>query len=291
MERALARRALTVARAIPPPLSLTTFFSEFQVRLLVFRYRTISMVRSGGLTVRSALILLLALSFSGAAQVMTFQAGAVREDVFQQFGAPKMFWASEPGKRLFGDDEYRAALGIWSMDDVYERQTAENRYEIRVKYSSDARESRLNPKKRITSLDVLVDKPGSYRKTLADSAEAREICASGCKLYGITGYDIRYDRRYYILAYPIHPSAGQLEAGMLAATGYKPDGARDKWCIAVKLNLEGRVSRPDPQPPDWANGKIDEIAFRPANLTQELTRESWTSSGPAVELGAWQPEK
>jgi hypothetical protein len=237
---------------------------------------------------RSLLVSLVAFACSAVAQVKTFPIGAVREDVFKQVGTPEKFWAPEPSKYLHGLTEYKAALGIWArIDDVYTRETPKNLYEIRASYHFDTRESRLRPKERLTSLEILVDKPGTYREMLADFPEAKDICASGCKLYGITDFG----DRYYVLAYPTSPTAEQLETGLLAATGYKPEGKHDEWCMAIKLKLEQRGSILNPQPPDW-NGKIGEIELCPTSLPFELKRgTSLSRNSPAAELGTWQPEK
>jgi hypothetical protein len=158
----------------------------------------------------------------------TFQLGVTDEDLYKVFGVPNKWWAPEPGKHLNGITEYKAAAGVWLLQDVYERKTATNLYEIRAAYHADRRESRLHPKLRVTSVEFLVDKPGTFREMLADLAEAEEICTTGCKLYGIDSVG-----EYYILAYPSKPTPEQTAAAALAATGYKDQPADAPWDLVM----------------------------------------------------------
>jgi hypothetical protein len=236
--------------------------------------------------IRPVLVSLLALSCSAIAQVKTFQIGALREDVFKVFGAPELFYAPQPGKYLHGPAEYKAAAGVWAIDDVFMRKTATNAYEVRVQYMLDGRESRLHPQQRVTELVVVVDKPGPYREMLADFPEAKDVCASGCKLFGDTMGD-----EYYILAYPANPTREQLGTGLLVATGFKPEGPHEGYCMALFLKLEERGSVMSPRPPDWTNGKIGEIVLEVFDFPLEKNAMFSKLLSPTVELGMWRPEK
>jgi hypothetical protein len=136
------------------------------------------------------LLCLLMLTLSGIAQ--TFQLGSSLDDVYGAFGVPKRWWAPEPRQYINGFEDYRAAVGIGTIvQDVYQRETKTNAYEIHLTRRTDSRDSRHSPKIRLAGLDFLVGKPGTFREILTDVLEAGIICATGCNLYGlgdISGY-------------------------------------------------------------------------------------------------------
>ena len=231
---------------------------------------------------RGVPILLLLSSWAALAQVKTFQLGEARDDIFRRIGAPERWWAPEPSRYLNNITEYGAAIGVWArIDDVWTRKTEKNVYEIHAAYHLDSRESRLHPTQRLTSIELLVDKPRTWKETLPDFPEAAELCATGCKLYGFK--DMFGD--YGVRVSPVKPSSTQLETGILAATSYQPDRSQDEWSVAVKLILERQRSPLGSNLPVWAADKIGEMDLQPACLHCELIR---THPQP-IDLGTWQP--
>ena len=225
------------------------------------------------------------LSFSGTAQ--TFHLGSSLDDVYGEVGVPKTWWEPEPQRYLTTFEEYRSAVDIGAVvQDVYARETKTNTYEIRLTRRADSRESRYSPKTRLTGLDFLVGKPGTFREILADLAEAANICASGCSLYGLDDTS-----RYSILAYPINPLPGQTEEATAAAYGYKKDFKTvHLYAWALKLNFKKRDSFlriSDGADRDWANGKIDNAQIRPTSIDYELRTPS--GQGKRQLLGSWKP--
>ncbi len=257
--------------------------------------------------IKSALVVLLAVSCSAVAQVKTFQLGMLREDVSKRVGAPEKFWAPEPAKYLHGLVEYQAALGVWArIEDVYSRETAKNLYEARVAYGLDNRQSRLHPRQRLSEVEFVIDRPAPFREILADLSEAGETCAGGCNVYGVTGIGPSY-----LLVYPVKPTPQQVEIAKLAATDYTDESHFGGWCIAMKLHFDVKGPSADARQPDWNNDKIAEAEFGPASLDFEL-KESLRREhpellemihsadpelraiankviGPPVELGTWRP--
>lgn len=242
------------------------------------------MACSGGVMIRPVLVSLLALSCPAVAQVKTFELGALRDDVFKEFGTPEKFFAPEPNRYLYGIEEYRAAAGVWArIDDVFMRETPTNAYEVHVMYHFDGRESRLRPKQRVGRVEFMVDKPKDFKGTLADLPEAKAICRGACSLYGFIK-----SRSYEILAYPTNPSAELLDLGDQVARGFKESATTRTWGIGIRLEFDEKPAYRDPRPPNW-NSKISEVELSPVCLQCDLAPSILYSSRP-VFLGTWQPD-
>ena len=225
------------------------------------------------------------LTFSGTAQ--TFQLGSSLDDVYGALGVPKTWWEPEPQRYLTTFAEYRSAVETGAVvQDVYERATKTNTYEIRLTRRADSRDLRISPKIRLTGLDFLVGRPRSFREILADIAEAGSICATGCSLYGLDD-----TRSYLILAYPINPLPGQTEEATAAAYGYKKDFKTvHVYAWGLKLNFKKhdsflRVN--DGSDRDWVNGKIENVQIRPTSMDYEL--RTWAGQAQPKLLGSWKP--
>ena len=232
-----------------------------------------------------SLICLVALAFTGKAQI--FQPGSSLDDVYAKFGAPKKWWLPETQRYLNGFEESRTAAGAGTVvQDVYERKTATNTYEIRLIRLAEPRESGVHPKIRVSGLEFLVDKPETFQETLADIGEARTICEAGCNLYGLDDTN-----RYSVLAYPINPFTAQTDGAIAAAYGYKPDVKADhKYNWGLKLNYKKRdrlLGIKDAARPDWVNGKIENVQIRPISLDYEL--RTWGGHAQPQTLGSWKP--
>ncbi|MGA2270555.1 MAG: hypothetical protein ABSH44_18945 [Bryobacteraceae bacterium] len=212
----------------------------------------------------------------------TFQFGATAEETYKFQGAPTKWYVPEAGRYLKSIEEFKAAVGVWSeIRDVYMRETPTNLYEIQVQWRSDNRASRLHPILRVHKLEVLVDKPTSVPATLKDIAESKDICKSGCDLYGLIDELEVYP---FVLAFPAKPTAEQLKQGADLATDYKPEQAENQWCVALKLKLE-RGKLGDTKPPNWSNGKVIEFEIGVFTLSYELRPR-----GPkSIEIGVWMP--
>ena len=230
------------------------------------------------------LISLFMLTIAGIAQ--PFELGSSMDDVYLRFGVPKKWWLPDSRSYITDFEEYRAAAGVGTVvQDVYERQTATHVYEIHLIRRADPQESRLQPKFRLSGLDFLLDKPGTFRDLLADIEEVSSICADGCNLYGMDDTN-----HYSVLAYPINPAAGDTEAATDAAYGYEPDfRPRHKYNWGLRLNFKkpDYFREVDRVRPDWLNAKIENVQIRPAALEYEL--RTWGGLAKPEWLGRWQP--
>jgi hypothetical protein len=231
-------------------------------------------------------ILLLLSSWVALAQVKTFQLNEARDDISRRIGPPERWWAPEPSRYLNNEAELRAAIGIWArIDDVWTRKTEKNVYEVHAAYQLDSRESRLHPTQRLTRIELLVDKPRTWKETLPDFPETTELCAVGCKL---SGYKDMFGH-YAVLVYPVKPSPAQLQTGILAASAYKPESTDWEWSVAVKLILERQPSPLGSNLPVWADEKIGEIDLEPVCLQCELRDGVVSRNAAPMDLGTWQP--
>lgn len=229
-------------------------------------------------------LLCLVILASGAA-AQTFDLGSTVDDVYAKFGVPKRWWAPAARQYLNGFEEYRAAVSTGTVvQDVYERQTATNAYEIHLMRRADSRESRSSPKVRLCGLEFLAEKPRPVREMLADIAEASNICKGGCDLYGLDETN-----RYSILAYPMNPIAGDTEAATAAAYGYNPDFKpvhTYNWGMKLSFNKPGSLRGGVPQP-DWVNSEIEYVQIRPNSSDYELRARN--GQGKPQALGSWKP--
>ena len=231
------------------------------------------------------ILCLVMLTFSGTAQI--FQLGSSLDDVYGELGVPKTWWEPEPRRYLTSFEEYRAAVDIGAVvQDVYGRETKTNTYEIHLTRRADSRDSRVSPKIRLAGLDFLVGKPRTFREILADIAEAANICAAGCSLYGLDDAS-----RYSVLAYPTNPLAGQTAEATAAAYGYKKDlKTVHLYAWGLKLSFKRRdtfLRINDGADHDWVNGKIDNVQIRPTSLDNEL--RTWGGQAKPQLLGSWKP--
>lgn len=188
---------------------------------------------------------LTALLLSGQ-QVGPFQLGTPRTEIARKFGAPTIFYAPEAQRHFFGETEYNAAVGIWSLWDVYRRKTLTNEYELRLMFGFDQRESRLHPVRRLSSVDFEIDKPAGYLSILGDLSEAEGLCVGGCLIYG-TGFDGS------IVIMAEHPSAEDTSLANLLYHGFD-DGQPPEYPeqVGIRLYLERPIGA-DPRklPSDW----------------------------------------
>lgn len=230
-------------------------------------------------------VCLVMLAFSGLAQ--TFQPGSSLDDVYVSFGVPAKWWLPEPRRYLNSFQEALAAVGDGvAIQDVYERKTATNAYEIRLIRRVDNRESPRPSKIRLAGLEFLVSKPAPFRKILPDIAEARSLCTGGCNLYGLDD-----TTRFSILVYPINPFPGETEEATAAAYGYAPDfKPSHAYDWVLKLNFKKRdllLEIHFPSRPDWTNGRIENVQILPACLDFELRK--WSGHAKPHLLGPWNP--
>jgi hypothetical protein len=226
---------------------------------------------------------LVVMTFSGISQ--TFQLGSSLDDVYAEFGVPKKWWEPEPQRYLTSFENYRAAVGIGTVvQDVYDRATKTNTYEIHLTRRTDSRDTR--PKIRLAGLEFLIGKPGAFREILSDIAEAGNICATGCSLYGLDGTN-----SYSVLAYPINPLTGHTQEATAAAYGYKRDSNMVHiYAWGLKLSSKRRDSFlkiNDGAGRDWASSKIENVQIRPTSLDYELRTS--TGQGKPQLLGSWKP--
>ena len=231
------------------------------------------------------LLCLVILTLSGTAQ--TFQLGSSLDDVYGEFGVPKTWWEPEPQRYLTSFEDYRAAVRIGTVvQDVYERQTKTNAYEIHLIRRADSRDLRFSPKVRLAGLDFLVARPGTFRETLRDLAEAGNICAAGCNLYGLDDA-----RRYLVLAYPNNPIPSHIQEATAEAYGYRRDFKTiHAYAWGIKLNFKKQnpfLKINDGPDRDWVNSKIENVQIRPISLDYEL--HTWTGQAKPLLLGTWRP--
>ncbi len=73
-----------------------------------------------------------------------------------------------------------------SRDVKYTRKTAANEYAVQPWHGEDNTESRLHPAMVLEEVTVLIDRPTSVAKILADFTEAGQLCAAGCRVVGLT---------------------------------------------------------------------------------------------------------
>ena len=231
------------------------------------------------------LLCLAIFTFLGVAQ--TFELGSSLDDVYLKSGVPKSWWVPEARRYLNGFEEYRAAMAAGTViQDVYERKTATNTYEIHLIRRADSREWLHPPNIRLSGLEFLVEKPGTFRELLRDIAEASHVCAAGCNLYGLDDTN-----RYSILAYPIDPIAGETQQATAAANGYKPDfkpAHTYNWGLKLYFKKAQYLRKSQrPAEPDWVNSKIESVQIRPTSSDYEL--RTWTGQSQPQPLGSWKP--
>lgn len=231
------------------------------------------------------LLCMVILTLSGISQ--TFELGSSLDAVYGEYGVPKTWWEPEPQRYLTRFEDYRAAVdGGAVVQDVYERKTSTNAYEIHLIRRADSRDARVSPKIRLAGLDFLVGKPGTFREILPDIAEAANLCATGCSLYGLDEA-----KRYLVLAYPINPLPSHTQEATAAAYGYKQDSKTvHMYAWGIKLNFKKHDSFrkiKDGADRDWVNGKIENVQIRPTSLDYELS--TWTGQAKPQLLGTWKP--
>lgn len=212
-----------------------------------------------------------------------FEFGATMDETYKVFGPPQKWFVFESGRHLNTIDEFRAASQVYrAIADVYMRETPNNLYEIRVSWRPDTTSSRLRPTPKLYRLEVEVDKPGPPAALLKDFPEAAVICKSGCDLYGVP--DIMGN---YILAYPSTPTAEQTQMGAMLATDFKPNEAKEQWCVAIKLKLE-RGDMFDRKAPSW-DGKIVSMDIGTESLRYALEKSDSISRTKTTKIGTWLP--
>ena len=135
---------------------------------------------------------------------VTFSLGSSFDEVFSSFGPPT-----------------RQASPLERYWDV---KTTRNAYLIRPWWGFDDRESRLNPKMRVSRFDVILDRPsGDYQAVLSDFQQAADICSEGCDVGeqapgSYVGSDIA---RRSLAVYPPHPTTKQAEDASLWSSEWR----------------------------------------------------------------------
>ena len=184
---------------------------------------------------------------------------------------------------MLSAEEYSAGLSVWNpIWDIYMRETKSNLYEIQLAYVPDTSKSRLKPTERLRGLTILVDKPATATRLLADLPEAASICRTGCDLYSVPG-----PAEKYVLAYPSKPTPEQTQLGYALATGFKGEPSKEEWCIVVKLILDPDIVFQQLGKPLDYSGKVVKIKFEPDSLTYELYHSDSFSNDKAKKIGNW----
>ena len=134
---------------------------------------------------------------SGAPEA-EFVLGMTAEEVRKAFGMPVMYFNHTTKLYFDSSAELRAAARLGhDVDDVYVRRTTRNSYRCRVGYGLDARQSRLNPIKRVKQVDFELDRPvDDVKAVLSDLgvSEAARLCARGCNIFQdliLEGFDVQ----------------------------------------------------------------------------------------------------
>ena len=103
--------------------------------------------------------------------------GESNEDVVRDFGSPTRY--------RMGHYYYNKVPVIATGDplfEVYRRQTAQNEYEIWIRYTLDASSSRLHPALRIEEIRFLLDKVRPMKQAIEDIPEVSLACQLGCHI-------------------------------------------------------------------------------------------------------------
>jgi hypothetical protein len=210
--------------------------------------------------------------------------GEARTSISKRVGAPRTFYTPEDGGRhLFGDSEYRAAIGIWSpILDVYQRKSENNEFEFRLKFGFDDRDSKLHPIERLESIQIVIDRPTGYLSILADLPEASAVCQMSCLVYG--------DPFGNIKVIPEKPSIEEQALSLLIHNQFRSsDQAEAIQQIGITLYLDqttwisqGRRNSPIP---NW-NSPVIEARITTMNGDPTL-RLPHTKPEPASLLGRW----
>lgn len=122
--------------------------------------------------------------------------------------------------------------------DRYARITPTNEYEIWPSYSNDYTESRLHPKKILSSVRIRIDQPRPALEILRDVAEALTLCAGGCRILALQE---RGMHRAEIIVYPTEPTPEHRGSAARIASSWEPSrrqAVRDRLVPLVYLRWE-----------------------------------------------------
>lgn len=113
--------------------------------------------------------------------------GESNEEVVRDFASPARY--------RMGHYYYSKVPVIATGDplfDVYKRQTAQNEYEIWIRYKIDASSSRLHPTLRVEEIRFLLDKARPMKQVMEDLPEVGFACLPGCHILvdAMFGYSV-----------------------------------------------------------------------------------------------------
>jgi hypothetical protein len=129
---------------------------------------------------RGYLILLIAVGSAAAfAQApVGIGIGMSREDTLAALGAPTGYF--DAGTQLRTERLPVATIG--PLYEVFTRKTADNEFELNIRFQEDPTGSRLHPTLRIARAFVRFDKPVPVKTVLLQSPEVAKLCLEGCRL-------------------------------------------------------------------------------------------------------------
>jgi hypothetical protein len=145
-----------------------------------------------------------------------FRIGMSSEEMEAAFGPPQQYLATHV-KRHISRQEYLAVHGEGDLyRPIYVRKTERNEYEIVIMEEVDETKSHLHPTVRIKELQFKFDRDMTAAEAVQDIAEARDICAGGCRFakssyFGINAIKDGADFHMFFLD-PKSPVASNLSA-------------------------------------------------------------------------------
>lgn len=222
----------------------------------------------------------------------SIELGLSRKEVRERWGNPNKHYSPKLRGYFVPQEQEAAERLLGLLDDVYYRNTAANKYEVRFRYERDTSKSRLQPFVFANTIELIVDKPVAALETLRDIPEVLDLCRSSCGLYA----DL-HDT--HVVAYPKNLSPSEIEKGFqLVRTWSKEIWKTGGFVPAVFLgwedetreSLSWRVIRD--QDVDWLNQPIEQISFGFVfpRLAFELKGDKKNALGhKVVSLGIFNP--
>ena len=121
-----------------------------------------------------------------ASTLRPIELGMTQGEVRERWGSPHTIYLSSFQETDFADrEDYDWEVHILGLlSDVFDRKTAENKYEVRVYYAPDRRRDLDDPEIRVISVELKPARSLSLLPTLKDLPEAFELCRAGCEVWG-----------------------------------------------------------------------------------------------------------
>lgn len=175
------------------------------------------------------------------------------------------------------------------VDDVWERKTAHNTFDVRASYNYDHTASRLHPTLRLSHLLFMPDKDELASAMLNEIGEAREMCKSGCQVYGTRdagNYEMDVCRSAV-------PSENQL--AIEAESGWTRTESDEVFLFCAEIHYRPIVSEtrlPKPKDVDWKAHAVDyiEISAEQPSLLLRKRQDIYGLTGDfIIQLNDWRP--